>query len=397
MADRCEHKPIIGCALTALPGCCACADKRPMATAYPVYIDGQGMRLQGKCWQRYCWKCRDYWNLQSQSTQSPSLSMDSRHRDVDISGGSNQSEASNERNVNRLYNLPNAPLPALTSWSFEGVPGSQQPRSHDPSHSSTPQSTNAGSSPFTGPSATNVQRDLAIRTNESRNRPHPQENQPSSDITNPPPETTGRRRRAIVNPFGTREEIESESYSSPVADLFGRAWNRYREAQEALQSARVRAEDERRIAGDVNILSTRPPSSDTPDFEMAMALHRSREDWDEHGVFMTFENPFRQRQRENPHAHPGVNPIDQQTSRPPPLESEDMTVSLACKICCEQKVDTLLEPCMHVAICHWCSELVRDRARRRRQRHYGPTEDEDKWKCPICRRDVTQSRRVYLP
>jgi len=58
MADSCYHKPVIGCALVALAGCCACADKRPIAASYPVYIDGQGMRMQGKRWSRYCWKCR---------------------------------------------------------------------------------------------------------------------------------------------------------------------------------------------------------------------------------------------------------------------------------------------------------------------------------------------------
>jgi hypothetical protein len=58
MTSICVHKQRIGCALTALPRCCSCADKRPLATAYPVYIDGQGMKLQGKRWQRYCWKCR---------------------------------------------------------------------------------------------------------------------------------------------------------------------------------------------------------------------------------------------------------------------------------------------------------------------------------------------------
>lgn len=53
----CEHKAQTGCMLAALPCCCSCADKRPHATAYPVYIDGQGMKMQGKRWQRYCRRC----------------------------------------------------------------------------------------------------------------------------------------------------------------------------------------------------------------------------------------------------------------------------------------------------------------------------------------------------
>jgi hypothetical protein len=58
MDAMCEHKAHIGCALTAVSGCCFCSDKRPEATAYPTYIDGKGMRMIGKRWQRYCWKCR---------------------------------------------------------------------------------------------------------------------------------------------------------------------------------------------------------------------------------------------------------------------------------------------------------------------------------------------------
>jgi len=49
--------------LTALPCCCSCADKRPQATAYPVYIDGQGMRMKGRRWQRYCRKCYGEFHL----------------------------------------------------------------------------------------------------------------------------------------------------------------------------------------------------------------------------------------------------------------------------------------------------------------------------------------------
>lgn len=52
-----QHKLLTGCMLSALPCCCSCADRRPEATAYPVYIDGKGIRMQGKRWQRYCRKC----------------------------------------------------------------------------------------------------------------------------------------------------------------------------------------------------------------------------------------------------------------------------------------------------------------------------------------------------
>lgn len=218
------------------------------------------------------------------------------------------------------------------------------------------------------------------------------------------------RRPPIANPFGTREEIEAEDYQSPVADLFGRAWNRYREAQDRAQAQHNTARTAERttqaasdaaaatVAADVNILGTGPPRSANAgsgiDINSAMALERWR-DLNDH--IRLLETTIRQRET---NVRSGVNPIDQQSTRPAPLESEQMTVSVACKICGEQKIDTLLEPCMHVAICHWCSEVVRDGANRhRRHRALPPTLagfEDNRWKCPVCRRPVTQSRRVFL-
>lgn len=53
----CDHKAELGCMLSALPCCCSCADRRPAAAAYPTYVDGKGMRMQGRRWQRYCRRC----------------------------------------------------------------------------------------------------------------------------------------------------------------------------------------------------------------------------------------------------------------------------------------------------------------------------------------------------
>jgi hypothetical protein len=55
---QCSHKGSIGCILSTAPNCCACSDQRPNAPAYPVYVDGEGIRYQGTRWGMYCWKCR---------------------------------------------------------------------------------------------------------------------------------------------------------------------------------------------------------------------------------------------------------------------------------------------------------------------------------------------------
>jgi hypothetical protein len=86
----CEHKIVTRCLLTS-SSCCACLDKRPVATAYPAYIDSIGMRLQGRRFDQYaredsiyrcladldsyCWNCRDFRTADarsaSQTTPAP--------------------------------------------------------------------------------------------------------------------------------------------------------------------------------------------------------------------------------------------------------------------------------------------------------------------------------------
>ena len=273
------------------------------------------------------------------------------------------------------------------SWSFDGF-ASQRPISY------------RGPPPPPRPGPPPEREDSQRETVESHTSPRPPRH-PSDQVGGNVdlihrPSTRRRRHRPIPNPFGTREEIESEGYQSPVAIMFGRAWNRYREAEDAArQSERIR--EERRINGDPELFGTAPPQHQTVDVEAARSLHRW---WDLHqsiggGRSLTLEEALREQELRALHGHPPrANPIDEQSSRPPPLSAEEMTVSIACKICCEQKVDTLLQPCMHIAICHWCSELLRRRAQE--QRRHTRVPGEDRLKCPICRADVTTARRVYL-
>lgn len=451
MAEPCEHKPLIDCALTALPGCCACADKRPIAIAYPVYIDGLGMRLQGKRWQCYCWKCRgrshlrfsppaslshsssplyyhqpliishslinilvnlhpsDYWNLRS---QSPSLSSPiaveapSPHAEH----VSNPPVPSPEDNMSRLFrrrndndNHSSLPNDQPSSWSFNGIGEARQTSRYE-----SPE--NPSDQPIDSSRYAVVRPPPILTGSQPENRqpgiPHSRPivpiRQPNSpDITILPPPIPRRNRPPIPNPFGTREEIESEDYQSPVAQLFGRAWNRHREANQTNQPipqwrALALAEEERARNSSVDILGTGPPRPEELRVDRLMEQGRLHGlSWTNGGAVL-YDLERALRSRENRHAHPRANPVDQQSSRPPPLESAEMTISIACRICSEQKVDTLLEPCMHLAICHWCSELIREQARRRRNRHPPRNDDGDRWRCPICRHDVMRARRVYL-
>ncbi|KIX96830.1 uncharacterized protein Z520_07550 [Fonsecaea multimorphosa CBS 102226] len=421
----------------------------PQATAYPLYIDGQGMRLQGKRWQRYCWKCRDYWDLHSRSTTHASLlinspvpnaAVPSEHVPVPPSDG-----------MDHPYHNPfSLSSSQQQSWSFDGVAdrlqttvGSMPPvravPPYDPGGTGHPRDPRTAAGSYVNAPVHRVdptrqarharlahdiqlgERHLYPRS--QRTAAHP--SNPTGDsgsstarrgqrtVTNPfatqeeiqyENYQTPRRQRTITNPFGTQEEIQSENYQSPISTMFGRAWNRYRQAEEqrsALATESVDVQETRREVA-VSVLGTGPPQNGDTERQFETMMNRMRLQEDQ----QSFTNPRLNLRRssqgqaarleqDNPHTHPQINPIDSQPNRPRPLEPREMTVNIACRICCEQKVDTLLEPCMHVAICRWCSDLIQEHVRRYRAVH-GPYGEESKWKCPMCRRHVTHAKRVYL-
>ncbi|OAL20778.1 hypothetical protein AYO20_11485 [Fonsecaea nubica] len=371
MAETCEHKPVIGCALTAVPGCCACADKRPLATAYPLYIDGQGMRLQGKRWQRYCWKCRDYWDLHTQSEIHLSFSsnLPTPHAAVPpdqtpVSPGDGM-----DLPRNNPFSLSNS---QQQSWSFDGVNDGQSPTAEGlPLYASGPSYTPAGTSQSTTAMTSrdfDINGALHYMAQARQNRrprpnhdiqpgerhPHPRAQRTLARPRNEPGESrpsTQRRQRAVTNPFGTREEIESESYQSPITAMFGRAWNRYRQAEEQRSSLENESIGVQETRGEVapGILGSGPPRTGNS-MRQVDAIWNYMRRQDDQQLFETFRESLQLRdapgrEQDNPHTHPPANPIDSQPQRPRALHPEEMTVNIACRICCEQMVDTLLEPC----------------------------------------------------
>ncbi len=284
----CEHKHGIGCALTVLPVCCSCADRRPQSTeGYPDYIDGIGMTLSGRRWTKYCSRCREYWGTEPRrdnvapAREQPSWEFPPRH------GASN---------------LPVRSRPAPPGVRVRGARPIEEEAS----------------------------------TEDDQPRPFP------------------------PNPFGTREELAADDWVSPITSMFVRAHN-YREAEIARRQRHWELQQHLHAA----------PGEDYP--------------------------PIRQRTSPSP---PRANPIDEQ-SRPPSLPGSDMVVNIACRICNEQRIDTLMEPCMHACMCHWCSEIIRDqaqRSRRRRRAGFGDLEQAgapDR-QCPICRHGVSGVRRIFL-
>jgi hypothetical protein len=121
-----------------------------------------------------------------------------------------------------------------------------------------------------------------------------------------------------------------------------------------------------------------------------------------HTAIHDYVPPTRRLRRNRSPSPPRRNPIDTQ-KRPRALSSSEMTVSIACRICNEQKVDALALPCSHLCMCHWCSDIIQDNARdaRRRRRDVTSTfmsheEGSDVFRCPICRAKIDSVKRIFL-
>lgn len=223
--------------------------------------------------------------------------------------------------------------------------------------------------------------------------------QSSSGSMNPLPPPA---RRQPVNPFGTREEWESDQYQSPIAGMLNRAWDRYRDAEASRRRAEVAAQDLLHIRAPTPPVIMPQRSSQRPPISLPDQFRRA--------------NPF----NPLPHGHDAfpeaaemswitaetramslddedvVNPIDVQESRPPALPSEAMITNIACRICDEQRTDTLVLPCYHLSICRWCAQIMRDRSRQEMRALHDQIPGQG-WRCPLCRKAVIETRRVYIP
>lgn len=71
--------------------------------------------------------------------------------------------------------------------------------------------------------------------------------------------------------------------------------------------------------------------------------------------------------------------------RPSPLPEEELMTNLGCSICHEHKVDTIVLPCGHAAMCNWCAEL---HVPTRKDHRTIPRERDAK--CPICRKTIKE-------
>lgn len=364
----CRHKSNIGCALTALPTCCSCADQRPLAAAYPVYVDGEGMKMQGKRWSRYCWKCRDYWDLEY---------------GLDLIWAEQTGNRSTIQNPTRSFPTPRPAAVRrdrqirMSPLDLRGGESTLQTRNH------------------------------RRRGDPSTRTARPDHSEIVTDSESRPRRSRQARQNPLVATFGTREEIEAEGYQSPISTMFERWEDRHRTAEVRRSQLENEISDQlgmlRRQTSDVinpfqareqveqaTALTTRSVLSihSTPPSAESVAQHASRI------ANFVAEHASHSHPRLYNADPPRPNPIDTQASRPPALSQAEMTMSIACQICNEQRSDILLNPCSHMCMCHWCSEILKADAAAAKK-NGGPTRTSN-WRCPICRKAIAGVTRVYL-
>jgi hypothetical protein len=79
--------------------------------------------------------------------------------------------------------------------------------------------------------------------------------------------------------------------------------------------------------------------------------------------------------------------LDSQPDRPAPKTDAEMTKVLACQVCYQQIADVAVLPCGHMVMCQWCADVVVP------VKHghipVRPT------KCPMCRKQVKQRFKIH--
>jgi Zinc finger, C3HC4 type (RING finger) len=303
----------------------------------------------------------------------------------------------------------------------------------------------------------------SMQQQHSQQSPEQTSQQPSLPDFQRSDSTSQYRNEPPYSALGTREEIENADYQSPVGAMFGRAWDRYRVAEEMRRQAPAPDGQTHSNNPSTEQTATSPtshvphghliaPFMSAPPREQRENPFTPRSGRRREALTSTSQVDYReelQRQhaeiimRERPHVlsagrparrpyrmsdeelalhrglppdylawypqhpghiptgHPPYEPYYESESdseqitfdtqeRPPPMKPESMIVDLACTICKEHLVDTVVMPCMHAVMCNWCAELqipgkrgtpylARDRTA----------------KCPLCRARVKEKRKIF--
>lgn len=171
----------------------------------------------------------------------------------------------------------------------------------------------------------------------------------------------------LARVFGTREDIERQGaeYVSPLTDMFTRAYERFRTAEEVRAQERESAQNSERHREFLT--------------EMVQQQYPA--------LFHTIQDRVDQAAAQT---EPLRTLDDEGVDRPEPKNDEELIVKLQCRVCLTQMADTACLPCGHLVMCIHCADILI------------PTRDNDatapakKSSCPLCRKHVNRRVRVFV-
>lgn len=267
----------------------------------------------------------------------------------------------------------------------------------------------------------------------------------SDQLTAPLSQAASRRQRAqerFARVFGTVEDVQQEDYESPLSNLYNRAWNRYRQAEDLRATGDTEAPgleglstQERREIEDQLLWGVMRESQTGQELENNVwSYSPARDNPDTADMTITppwanppattapYTEPFTttssgslsqvrltleqitselQRLRAASEAvasardalHSRVEPerpfptLDNQPDRPAPKTDSEMTKVLACQVCYQQVADIAVLPCGHMVMCQWCADVVVPV-----KHSHIPVRPS---KCPMCRKQVKQRFKIH--
>ncbi|KAF2218917.1 hypothetical protein BDZ85DRAFT_187088, partial [Elsinoe ampelina] len=263
LPDHCEHKLPTSCRLTSLRNCCACADERAHSPTYTTYIDGVGLVPRGRRWDRYCWFCKEFWSHRVAATNL----LPSQTRIPEVPDQTTFLERWYE--FHRGYRIVTSPdgweeRIAVLGEPWGDVSPGHLPRTLDELRAGTVRSaadpvqhiTVERSTAEDGPSLEETFDRLLEQTESVQIQSPPRTTrQVAGNVMQPatesiqiqsPPRTTrqvaGNEGRGAENArrvFGTREDMDREDWVSPINQMFTRAYDRFRDAEQARRENRT--------------------------------------------------------------------------------------------------------------------------------------------------------------